>query len=101
MSASAREATDDYSRGSRASRRGERRLAAARFALLAAAGIAAVLLVVSEFSPLYKVMIGHVERGRELGRENHAYAMLLLAVAVVPMVIGAARSGARPAHVAL
>ncbi len=63
---------------------------------------AALLLVVSEFLPLYKVTIGamETETRTERGYGNHAFAMLLLGLAVVPMALGALR-GARPAMFAL
>ena len=66
------------------------------------AALAAVLLIVSEFLPLYKVLVGalETERRSEVGRRNHGFAMLLLGLAAVPMLLGALR-GARPAMWAL
>jgi len=57
---------------------------------------------VSEFLPLFDVVIGSLETERrsERGFENHAFAMLLLGAASVPMALGA-RRGARPAMAAL
>jgi DMSO reductase anchor subunit len=57
---------------------------------------------VSEFLPLFEVVIGSLETERrsERGFENHAFAMLLLGVAAVPMALGA-RRGARPAMAAV
>ena len=102
----AREATRDDSTGSRASRRDSGGFAQGRsavaLALAAVAAIAAVLLIVSEFLPLYKVLVGalETERRSEVGWRNHAFAMLLLGLASVPMLLGALR-GARPAMWAL
>ncbi|HEV2814042.1 MAG TPA: hypothetical protein VGW10_12390 [Solirubrobacteraceae bacterium] len=64
--------------------------------------MAAVLLIVSEFLPLYKVLVGalETETRSEAGWRNHAFAMLLLGLASVPMLLGALR-GARPAMWAL
>ena len=106
MSAPAREASNDHSTGSAPSRRGSRRLGEGqppiRLALAALAAVAAVLLLVSEFLPLYKVLVGalETERRSEVGWRNHAFAMLLLGLAAVPMLLGALR-GARPAMWAL
>jgi hypothetical protein len=73
-----------------------------RLGLAALAAIAAVLLIVSEFLPLYKVLVGalETETRSEVGWRNHAFAMLLLGLAAVPMLLGALR-GARPAMWAL
>jgi hypothetical protein len=106
MSAPAREASNDYSTGSRP-RRGRIRGAAGgsstgRRALAALAVAAIVLLVVSEFLPLFKVVVGtlETETRTEAGWRNHGFAMLLLGIAAVPMLLGALR-GARPAMWAL
>ncbi len=66
------------------------------------AAIGALLLVISEFLPLYKIVVGSLETEREseVGWRNHAFAMLLLGLASVPMILGALR-GARPAMWAL
>ena len=66
------------------------------------AALAAVLLIISEFLPLYKVLVGalETERRSEVGWRNHGFAMLLLGLAAVPMLLGALR-GARPAMWAL
>jgi hypothetical protein len=105
MSAS-REATTDDSTASRASRGGLTRFAqgppAVALGLAAVAAIAVVLLLISEFTPLYKIVVGSLETEREssVGWRNHAFAMLLLGLAAVPMLLGALR-GARPATWAL
>lgn len=102
----AREATGDDSTGARASRRGSGGVAQGpskvALALAAVAAVATVLLIVSEFLPLYKVVVGalETERRSEVGWRNHGFAMLLLGLASVPMVLGALR-GARPAMWAL
>jgi hypothetical protein len=66
------------------------------------AAVAAVMLIVSEFLPLYKVVVGalETETRSEVGWRNHAFAMLLLGLAAVPMLLGSLR-GARPAMWAL
>ena len=106
MSAPAREAINDDSTGSRASRRrsqgGFQRPEGVRLAFAALAILGAVLLIISEFMPLYKIVVGTLETEREsrAGWRNHGFAMLLLGVAAVPMLLGALR-GARPAMWAL
>ena len=102
----AREATTDDSTASRASRGGSRGFAQGpprlALGLGAVAAIAAVLLVISEFLPLYKIVVGSLEteRDSEVGWRNHAFAMLPLGLASIPMLLGALR-GARPAMWAL
>ena len=106
MSTSAREATNDYSTGSPPSRGGFRGriddVPRGRLALAALAALAAVLLIVSEFLPLFQIVVGSLETVQEerVGWRNHGFAMLLLALAAVVMLIGALR-GARPAMWAL
>ena len=62
----------------------------------------AILLIVSEFLPLYKIYVGSLEtvKDQEVGWRNHGFAMLLLGLAAIPMLLGALR-GARPAMYAL
>jgi hypothetical protein len=69
-------------------------------ALLAAAGVA--LLVVAEFSVVVRVVVGSLETERRTvtGHANHGWALLVVAVAAVPMMLGAVR-GARAAAGAL
>ena len=69
-----------------------------RAALSGLALLAAFALAVSEFLPLYAVVVGTdgAPRRTVRGLENHAFAMLLLAVAAVPLALGA-RRGARAA----
>jgi hypothetical protein len=69
-------------------------------ALVAVAG--AILLIVSEFLPLFKIYVGTLETVKDsrVGWRNHGFAMLLLGIASIPMLLGALR-GARPAMYAL
>ena len=74
-------------------------LARAAALLLAAAGC--VLLVVAEFSTLYEIRVITVVKESTDGREHHAYALLVIAVAAAFMTYGAIVGGARPAQFAL
>jgi hypothetical protein len=100
MSASAPEATTDYSTGPEASRRPGKGVDRPRAALAGLALVAAVMLVVSTFLPLYRITTGEATLDTVSGIEHHSVAMLLLGIAVVPMALGALR-GARPAMAAL
>ena len=100
MSASAPEATNDYSTRNRRSRPSLGGAAGARLALCALAMVAALLLVVSTFLTLYEVSNGQATLRSVSGYSHHSVAMLLLGLAVVPMALGALR-GARPAMLAL
>ena len=100
MSTETPEATSDYSTRSRASRGPERGSAGLRLALAGVAMVAAGMLVVSTFLPLYEVGNGQATLREISGLEHHSLAMLLLGVAAVPMALGALR-GARPAMFAL
>ena len=102
MSASAREATGDYSKHPEPSRERRDAVARAPAALLLTAAAGAAMLAVSEFLPLYEVVIGGLETmtRSEPGWQNHGFAMALLALAAVPMLLGA-RRGARPAMAAV
>ena len=73
-----------------------------RAALTGVALVAALLLAVSEFLPLFEVVVGRAEEVRRSvrGYASHAFAMLLLAAAAVPMALGA-RRGAAPAMAAV
>jgi hypothetical protein len=93
MSAHADAATGDYSKGrgpDRAPRAGLRGPATA-LALIAVA-----LLVAAEFSTVVRVVVGSLETERRTvsGRENHGYALLVAALAAVPLTLVALR-GAR------
>ncbi len=100
MSASAPEATNDYSTRQRPSRPSLGGAAGARLALCAVAMLAAVLLVVSTFLTLYEIGNGQATLRSVSGYSHHSVAMLLLGLAAVPMALGALR-GARPAMFAL
>ena len=100
MSASAPEATTDYSTGSRRSSGPSERPGRTRLALVALAMVAAVLLVLSTFLTLFRITTGEATLRTYSGLDHHSIAMLLLGVAVVPMAFGALR-GARPAMAAL
>ena len=103
MSASARSrAAVDYIKGLRGDRAAGGADHSLRTALAIGAVLGAVVLVVAEFSTLYDVVIGSLETPRRsvgVG-ENHAYALLVVALVSVPMALGAAR-GARPPAFAL
>jgi len=61
-----------------------------------------VLLVVAEFSVVVRVVVGSLETERRTvtGHADHDWALLLVAIAAVPLALGALR-GARPAAAAL
>jgi hypothetical protein len=63
--------------------------------LLAAAGCA--LLVAGEFSTLYDIKVITVIKQTTTGHENHAFALLIIAVAAGFMAFGGLVTGARPA----
>jgi hypothetical protein len=69
-------------------------------AALAVAGIA--LLVAAEFSAVVRVVVGSLETEKRsvVGHANHGYAVLVVAVAAVPLLFMALR-GARAAAAAL
>jgi hypothetical protein len=73
-------------------------------ALAAAAFIGAVLLVVSDFTTLFKV---HTEAGVTVpngtvkGNDNHSYSMLVLGLAAFPLAYWATRYGSRAAMTGL
>lgn len=100
MSASAPEATNDYSTRNRRFRASRGGAAGVRSALCGLALVAAFLLVISTFLTLYKISNGQATLRSVSGYEHHSVAMLLLGVAAVPMALGALR-GARPAMFAL
>ena len=102
MSAPAREATDDYSKHSEGSRDRRGAVTRAPAALLLTAAAGALLLAVSEVLPLYEVVVGSLEEQQRTkpGWQNHGFAMLLMALASIPMILGA-RRGARPAMLAV
>jgi hypothetical protein len=60
----------------------------------------AVLLVAAEFSTLYEIRALDAVLDRSRSGEHHGYALLVVAVALVPMAWGAVLRRARPAAVA-
>jgi hypothetical protein len=72
-------------------------------ALAGALALAAVvLLAVAEFSTVVRVVVGSLETEKRtvVGHANHGFALLVIAIAAVPMALGALR-GARAAAAAL
>ena len=104
MSAPTREATNDYSTGSRASRRGNRGPSGAspriRLGLAALAAVAIVLLLISGFLTLISIDTAMTTLETRSGFDQHSITMLLLGLAAVPMLLGSLR-GAKPAMFAL
>jgi hypothetical protein len=71
--------------------------------VLAAVALAgALLLLVAELSPLYTVVVGALGMPRRSvsAGSHHGYALLVVALAALPMILGALR-GARAAAIAL
>jgi hypothetical protein len=62
--------------------------------------VAAAMLVLSTFLPLYEITNGQATLRTFTGLDHHSVAMLLLGLAAVPMALGSLR-GARPAMFAL
>ncbi len=58
------------------------------------------LLVAAEFSTLYEIRALDAVLDRARGGEHHGYALLVVAIALVPMAWGAVTRRARPAAVA-
>jgi hypothetical protein len=92
--ASADGTTADYSKGPSTRRAGfvNVRGIAAAFVVASVA-----LLVVAELSVVVRVVVGSLETEQRTvtGHANHDWALLLVAIAAVPLAIGALR-GARP-----
>jgi hypothetical protein len=99
MSASAREAASNYSKG-HAPKPGD--LATSHGLLGAVALAGAALLVAAELSPLYTVVVGALETQRRSvsGGSSHAWALVAVALVAAVMAYGVAR-GARGAGAAL
>jgi hypothetical protein len=73
-------------------------------ALAAAAFIGAVMLVVADFTTLFRVHTAAgvtVPHGSVAGHDNHSFAMLLIGVAALPLAYAATRYGGRPAMAGL
>ncbi len=69
---------------------------------LAVAGVAGpLLLVVSDFFPLYEVRTVTAPIDTITGGKNHLYAMVILGLTAALMSYGAIRGGSRPAMIAL
>jgi hypothetical protein len=99
MSASLDGTGSHYSKGDVSGRAGFSTLRAIA-AVLAVVGI--VLLVVAEFSPVVRVVVGSLETEKRsvAGHANHGYALLVVAIAAIPLLALALR-GARAAAAAL
>ncbi|HYM59232.1 MAG TPA: hypothetical protein VES79_14820 [Solirubrobacteraceae bacterium] len=63
----------------------------------------ALLLIVAEFMTLYEIraVTAVPEGGTTSVGGHHAYALLIVGVALVPIALGAVRGGSRPAAVAV
>jgi hypothetical protein len=96
--------TSQDSRGPRVPRPAISGLDALGLALAAAAFIGAVLLVVSDFTTLFRV---HTEAGVTVpngsvkGHDNHSFSMLVIGLASLPLAYAATRYGSRPAMAGL
>jgi hypothetical protein len=97
MIASARDAKNEYSKGNSASRG----VWALHLGLAIVALGGAILLVVAELSPLLDIRAAAVTLQTVKSGSHHGYAQLVVAVVAVVMALGVARTGARPAFVAL
>ena len=69
--------------------------------LFAAAVGGPLLLIFSDFSTLIEIKVLTVSKKTISGGSHHAYAMLVLGLAALPMAYGAVRTGTRPAMLAL
>ena len=104
VNAQAPETTNQDSRGPRVPRAGISGVDALGLALGAAAFIGAAILVVSDFTTLFKV---HTEAGVTVpngsvkGHDNHSYSMLVLGLAALPLAYWATRYGSRAAMTGL
>jgi hypothetical protein len=97
MIARAHDAEDEYSKGER----GFQGASALRLAVAFVALAGAILLVVAELSPLLTVKAGAVVLSTVRTGSHHSWAGLVIAAAALLMALGAVRSGARPALLAL
>ena len=104
VNAQAPETTNQDSRGPRVRRAGISGLDPLGLALAAAAFIGAVLLVVSDFTTLFKVHTDAgvtVSNGLVKGHDNHSFSMLIIGLASLPLAYGATRYGSRAAMTGL
>jgi hypothetical protein len=104
VNAPAPETTSQDSRGPRSPRHGISGLDALGLALAAAAFIGALLLIVSDFTTLFRV---HTEAGVTVpggqvkGHDNHSFSMLIIGLAALPLAYATLRYGSRPAMAGL
>jgi hypothetical protein len=92
------------SRGPRVPRPAISGLDALGLVLAAAAFVGAVLLVVSDFTTLFRVHTDAgvtVPNGTVKGHDNHSFSMLVIGLASLPLAYAAARYGSRPAMAGL
>ena len=119
MNAPSRRTADDHSKGSWASRaasavsgagaRAEARMAGsgvdagfvAAVGLAVAAAGGCLLLVISDFTPLFEARTVTATIGSVTGGSNHLYAMTLIGLVAAPMAWGALRGGSQPAMISL
>jgi hypothetical protein len=73
-----------------------------RYGLLIPLLAGALLLAIAEFLTLYEIRVitAVPEGGTYAGGPHHGYALLVIAIALVPMSIGAVIGGSRPAALA-
>jgi hypothetical protein len=104
VNARAPETTSQDSRGPRVPRPRISGLDALGLALGAAALVGAILLVISDFTTLFRI---HTEAGITVpdgsvsGHDNHSFSMVVLGVAALPLAWWASRLGSRPAMAGL
>jgi hypothetical protein len=104
VNAQAPETTSQDSRGPRVPRVGISGLDALGLVLAAGAFIGAVLLVVSDFTTLFKVQTEAgvtVPNGTVKGHDNHSFSMLVLGLAALPLAYWSTRYASRPAMTGL
>jgi hypothetical protein len=92
------------SRGPRVPSPGISGLDALGIALAVAAFVGAVLLIVSDFTTLFRVHTAAgatVPNGSVSGHANHSFAMLVIGLASLPLAYWATRLGSRPAMAGL
>jgi hypothetical protein len=99
VSATDREATQDYSRGISPDRPPRPRFAGLRALLLLSGLFGAGLLVAADLSTLYEVHVLTVVKASVTGHAQHSYALALVGLAGLPMAFAALRG--RPASAAL
>jgi hypothetical protein len=63
--------------------------------------VGSILLIVAEFSAIYRIKAVTAVVDSVTGYERHGIALALLGVAALPMAFGAVRRGSRPANIAL